>query len=82
MKVLNFLGTPAGQVLVIVTIGGAALYYAGKKAEDAAEVIGGAVNPNSPDNLVYRGVNAVGTTIAGKPFNLGHWLYDAVNGKP
>lgn len=42
-----------------------------------------AVNPASPDNLAYRGVNAVGARLTGDgSFSLGGWLYDLINPQP
>ena len=35
------------------------------------------LNPASPDNAVYSGVNGVGASVSGDPnFDLGIWIYD------
>lgn len=42
-----------------------------------------AVNPTNPDNLAYRGVNAVGSRLTGDAsFSLGSWVYDLINPQP
>lgn len=41
------------------------------------------LNPGSSQNLIYRGVNAVGGSVTGsKDFSLGSWIYDLVNPAP
>lgn len=45
--------------------------------------IGTAVNPASDQNLAYRGVNALGSSLTGDShFTLGGWLYDLLNPAP
>ncbi|MCM3565921.1 hypothetical protein [Hydrogenophaga intermedia] len=45
--------------------------------------LGTAVNPANPENLAYRGVNAVGGAITGqRDFSLGVWLYELFNPEP
>lgn len=74
----GFLMTPAGQALILAGVVGAAMYYGQKKAVE----MGQAVNPNSKDNVVYSGVNAVGKTLTGKDnFDLGVWIYDTIHGE-
>lgn len=43
---------------------------------DAAGAIGEALNPASPNNLVYRGVNGAGSAITGRDFSLGAQVRD------
>lgn len=41
------------------------------------------LNPASTDNLIYRGVNAIGSKATGTAdFSLGSWIYDLVNPAP
>ena len=52
-------------------------------AGDAAAAVGRSVNPASDQNLIYRGVNAVGGAVTGDgDFSLGSWLYDVMNPEP
>lgn len=76
-NVTRYLMTPAGQVAVVAVVAGVAYHYAKREAATVAQ----AVNPLSDQNVVYSGVNGVGEAITGKPFNLGHWLYDVINGE-
>lgn len=46
----------------------------------AAQTVGTAINPASSDNLIYRGVNAIGGAASGSPgWNLGGWVYDVTH---
>lgn len=41
------------------------------------------INPASDQNIVYRGVNAVGGAISGDDsWSLGSWIYDVFNPEP
>lgn len=64
----------------IVAIGGVVLvlgYIIIKGSEDAIVATATAINPVNPDNVINRGVNAVGTTLSRDPYwTLGGWLYD------
>lgn len=83
MNINKFVTTPAGQITVIALVGAGVLYFGARQASKAASVVGGAINPNSPDNLAFGAVNAVGATVTGQDeFNLGHAIYDFVHGKP
>lgn len=43
----------------------------------AASTVGTGLNPTSDQNWAYRGVNAAGASLTGKPdFDLGGWTYD------
>lgn len=45
-----------------------------------AGIDSGALDPTSANNLAYRGVNAVGTSLTGdEHFSLGGWLYDKLH---
>lgn len=65
----------------VILVGG---YFLGKKAARAAvsagDAIGEAVNPTSENNLIYKGLNAVGDTLDdasdNDSFSLGGWIYD------
>lgn len=63
------LGVAAG----VVVLG----YLAGRKAGDTVSAVGTGLNPASPDNYAYRGVNSVGAALTGQEsFSLGSYLYD------
>lgn len=55
--------------------------------EGAAGVLQGAYNaipepvkPSSENNVIYQGVNKIGSTITGNTgFDLGEWIYDATH---
>jgi hypothetical protein len=50
------------------------------EATEAAKAVGRAIDPTSDQNVFYRGVNALGSSVTGdKHFTLGGWLYDLVN---
>lgn len=39
-----------------------------------------AIKPDSQKNIIYRGVNGIGSTITGdKKFTLGGWIYDVTH---
>ncbi|WP_295797418.1 hypothetical protein [uncultured Microbulbifer sp.] len=59
------------MVLTAAAIGGGLFLYAKRGA------IGQALNPTSDQNIAYKGVNAVGSTVTGEDdFSLGVWLYE------
>ena len=70
---------------------GAVIYYANKKVNsvgDSLNSLGNSVsttlsttlNPVSPENAVYKNVNAAGAGITGDSgFDLGSWWYDLIN---
>lgn len=52
----------------------------GESVPDAAAAAADAVNPVNPENIFYRGVNAVGAALTGAPgWNLGGALWDATH---
>jgi len=61
----------------LAAVAGLYLYsQKGKIAAAAGDVVD-SVNPASPENLAYRGVNGIGSTITGdEAFTLGGWIYD------
>lgn len=78
----GFLMTPAGQAVVLAALVGGAMYVGAKKAKEAASAVGGAVNPNSQDNIIYQGVKGVGATLTdNENFDLGAWIYDKIHGE-
>ncbi|MBQ0721008.1 MAG: hypothetical protein KBT88_03485 [Gammaproteobacteria bacterium] len=62
-------------------------YFLGHKAAagiaKGADVVGDAVNPTSADNLIYKGLNAVGDVFDdggdNDSFSLGSSIYDLLN---
>lgn len=72
------------KTTVWIVLGALAAVYlvkgAAKDVAAAAGDVGDAVNPTSPDNLIYRGVNqffdVLGDGQDNDSFNLGSWLYD------
>jgi hypothetical protein len=69
----------AGVGLAVVIV----LGYLGKKSLAAAQSVGEAVNPVSPNNIFYRGANAVGGAVSGdSSFSLGGWIYSATHPDP
>lgn len=83
-------------IVVLVAIGAVTIgaVYLAKKASDgladgvktvgdAAQVVGGWLNPTKDTNLAYRGVNSLGEAITGdKHFTLGGAIYDLLNKPP
>lgn len=76
-------------VAILATVGAVAAVYlitrgaraATTAATDIITATGRAIDPTSPDNLAYRGVNAVGGTLTGQGsnFSLGSWLFEVLN---
>lgn len=63
----------AGAVLALAAIG----YVAARRAGQAIAANSHLINPTDSRNLVYQGVNEVGSSITGEAnFSLGGWLYD------
>ena len=68
----------------VILVGG---YFLGRKvsaaAVDGAEAVGEAINPTSDQNLIYKGLNAVGDVFDdggdNDSFSLGSWLYDVTH---
>lgn len=79
-KIVGFARTPAGQVLILAAVAAVGLLYT-RRAVASVESAAQAVNPLNDNNVIYNGVNQVGEKLSGKPFNLGHWIYDLVNKK-
>lgn len=87
------IGAVSGDLLVKLAVGvavaGGALYLL-NRARLAALPVVDAINPASPDNLAYRGVNAVGGSVfvgdtapgknADGSWTLGGWVYDVLHG--
>lgn len=68
------------QQFIAVGVAGVIGFYLLKgKAGDVAS----AVNPGSTDNIIYKGVNAIGDVLDDgaddDSFSLGSWFYDLVN---
>lgn len=70
-----------GAVLAVAAVGVLALLYLKRGA--IAETVGAAVNPASPDNLAYRGVNGLGAAVTGDDaWNLGGAVWELFNDGP
>ncbi|MBB1073647.1 hypothetical protein HUU62_04390 [Rhodoferax sp. 4810] len=85
----------AGAAVLVV---GFLLYRASQAASNAAAAVADtvgnaaqAVNPVSPENIFYTGVNAIGGTLAGPSspgtnadgsWTLGGWIYDVTHTDP
>ena len=81
MKIAKFTESKTGQLLLLGLMGAGVVYYTQKKARELASDVGEGLNPNSKDNIVNRGVNAIGETLTGdENFILGGWFYDLING--
>ena len=77
----NLMNSKVGAVLAVGLVGGLGLYFLGRKASETVGDVLEAVNPNSQENLINRGVSAIGQTITGKPYwSLGGAIYDATHG--
>jgi hypothetical protein len=71
---------PVGMGLAVILVGGVAYWFLSKKLGEAASAVSDAaqyVNPASDKNIIYSGVNDVGSAISGDAdFSLGSWFYD------
>lgn len=79
----------AGGVIALVLIPVAAFLmwktYKGGAAvmKGAANIVTHDLNPASQDNLINRGVSAVGAAVSGNAgWSLGGWIYDATHSTP
>ena len=80
----------SGDMLVKLALGAVALgavVYAVFKIKgagtEAAKAVGTAVNPADPQNIVNRGVTAIGTAVTGDSgWTLGGWIYDITHADP
>lgn len=71
---MNFTDKQLLIIFGVVVVGGVVAY---DQASRAAGSLVGYVNPASPSNIFYAGVNAVGASISGsESWSLGEWLYD------
>lgn len=79
MSVKTDLKIETNHVLVVAGAGILG-YLLWRGYQRAGQIAAGAVekvNPASPNNFIYQGVSAVGSSITGdKNWNLGGWLYD------
>ena len=79
----NLMNSKVGAVLAVGLVGGLGLYFASKKVSSVVGEVAEGLNPNSKDNIINRGVSAIGQTITGKAnWSLGGAIYDMVNGSP
>ena len=77
----NLMNSKVGAVLAVGLVGGIGLYFASKKVSSVVGEVAEGLNPNSKDNIINRGVSAIGQTITGKPYwSLGGAIYDATHG--
>ena len=71
-KIIKVLNTKTAAVAVVGVVGVIAIYYAQKKALEAAENVGEAINPLNDNNVFASGVDGVGSKLTGKNnFKLG-----------
>lgn len=55
-------------------------FYLIHKAGNAAKAVGTAINPADSENLVNKGVSAVGKAVSGNEgWSLGGWIYDVTH---
>ena len=79
----KLLNSKVGVVGAVALVGLGLAYLAERKARKVASDVGQAINPVNDNNIFYTGVNAVGAKLtSNENFNLGAWIYDAVNGSP
>jgi hypothetical protein len=77
-----------GGVVGLAAVGVVVLVYLKREAiaeaaGDAARAVGNAVNPASPENLAYRGVNGIGAAVTGDDsWNLGGAVWELFNDGP
>ena len=68
------------QFYIFVGVGLVVGYWLMKKAGAAAGDVVEAVTPTNPNNIFYRGVNAIGDTFDdgedNDSFSLGAWIYE------
>jgi len=71
----------AGAVLALGAVGVLAVLWWKRGA--IADAAGAALNPASPDNLAYRGVNGIGAAVTGDDsWNLGGAVWELFNDGP
>jgi hypothetical protein len=74
-----------GQLITVGVASVAVLGVIGFMAMRRADVLPSkeTFNPLSPENLAYRGVNAVGEALTGdRDFSLGVWLWEQTHSEP
>jgi hypothetical protein len=77
MSLTKLATSNTGAVLAIGLIGGFAIYYTTKKANETIVTVGNAINPVNQDNIFNRGVNSVVQNLTGDDNQtLGGWIYD------
>jgi hypothetical protein len=82
----------SGDLLVKLGLGvalGVGVWYAFHRIRGSLPDVPNAINPASPDNIINRGVSAVGGAIVTSPdgpgknadgsWSLGAWLYDVTH---
>lgn len=71
---------PVGVGVAVVLVAGVAYWFLSKKAAQLGKAVTDSaqyVNPASDKNIIYSGVNSVGSSVTGdSSFSLGSWLYD------
>jgi len=80
MNVVKLADTKAGMVVAIGIVGGLALYFVGKKANETIGDVGNAINPVSSENIFSTGVDSAGAILTdNENFSLGVWIYDLIH---
>jgi hypothetical protein len=70
----SFLNSKAAQFSIFVAVSVGMIWYVKKGLAGIAE----SIDPTSPENIFYQGVNSVGEILTeDETFDLGHWIYDA-----
>jgi hypothetical protein len=73
----KFINSRVGQVAALGVVGAIGVLYVKSQATKAAGVVGDAIDPTNQQNIINRGVSAVGATISGEEnWTLGGWIYD------
>lgn len=68
-------------VLVIAGVVVVLAYLAQRQTVKAVQAVRESVDPTSPENLAYQGVNKVGGALTGRDdFSLGVWIYEKIHG--
>jgi hypothetical protein len=72
------------RTVLALTAGGVVVYHLAKReAGEAAEAVGRAVDPTSPDNVFAAGTDAVGRAVTGEDgWTLGGAIYDWTHDDP
>ena len=71
-----------GPLAVVAAV---VLWFLGRRTGEAAKEVANAITPTNPNNVFYRGVNAVGDVLDdaadNDSFSLGSYIYDLLHGR-